>query len=106
MTARNTSDSTALHLAAENNLPSICSILLAEEIDFGAVDNRGNNALHLAVKEGHLQVIRVLLTESQIDAEAINNKSKSKERKKTTNRRLVRLVLFSHSATLYISYIF
>ena len=74
VSARNTSDATALHLAAENNLASICSILLSNEIDFAAVDNRGNNAFHLAVKEGHLQVVRTLLTESQIDAEAINNK--------------------------------
>lgn len=37
---------------------------------------RGNNALHVAVKEGHLEVIRVLLMESQIDAEAFNNKGK------------------------------
>ena len=73
-TARNTSDATALHIASENNLPSICSILLSNEIDFAAVDNRGDNALHVAVKEGHLHVVRVLLTESQIDAEAINNK--------------------------------
>ena len=76
--ARNTSDASSLHLAAENNLASICSILLANEIDFAALDNRGNNALHLAVKEGHLQVVRALLTESQIDAEAINNKGEKK----------------------------
>ena len=38
---------------------------------------RGNNALHIAVKEGHLEVIRVLLTESQIDAEATNFKGRN-----------------------------
>jgi len=59
-------DHSALHLAAENNLSEICSILLTNGADFAAVDSRGNNALHLAVKEGHLSVIRVLLTESQV----------------------------------------
>ena len=34
----------------------------------------GNNALHSAVKEGHLNVTRILLTESSINAEACNNK--------------------------------
>ena len=38
---------------------------------------RGNNALHIAVKEGHLDVIRVLLTESHIDAKAINFKGRN-----------------------------
>ena len=36
--------------------------------------SRGNNALHMAVKEGHWEVVRVLLTESQINAEATNFK--------------------------------
>lgn len=39
--------------------------------------HRGNNALHIAVKEGHLEVVRVLLTESQIDAEAVNFKGRN-----------------------------
>ena len=34
----------------------------------------GNNALHSAVKEGYLDVTRILLTESSINAEACNNK--------------------------------
>ena len=59
-------DHSALHLAAENNLSEICSILLSNGADFTAVDSRGNNSLHLAVKEGHLASIRVLLTESQV----------------------------------------
>ena len=77
MSARNTSDQTALHLASENNFPNLCSILLQNDVDFSAVDNRGNNALHDAVKEGHLNVVRALLTESQIDAEAFNNKGRN-----------------------------
>ena len=38
---------------------------------------RGNNALHIAVKEGNLEVIRVLLTESQISAETTNFKGRN-----------------------------
>jgi ankyrin repeat protein len=72
--ARNTSEQTSLHVAAEHNLPSMCSILLSNHIDFAAVDNQGNTALHVAVKEGHLNVVKTLLTESAIDAEAFNNK--------------------------------
>ena len=33
--------------------------------------------MHIAVKEGHLEVVRVLLTESQIDAEAVNVKGRN-----------------------------
>ncbi len=75
--ARNTAEQTALHIAAENNLSSICSILLQNDVDFAAVDNRGNSALHVAVKEGNLEVVKTLLTESQIDAEAFNNKGRN-----------------------------
>ena len=61
-------------IAAENDASDICSILLSNGVDFTAVDNRANNALHLAVREGNLEVIRTLLTESRIDAEAVNGK--------------------------------
>ncbi|KAL7987017.1 hypothetical protein Chor_005936, partial [Crotalus horridus] len=63
---------TALHLAAQQDLPTICSVLLENGIDFAAVDENKNNALHLAVMHGRLSNIRVLLTECNIDAEAIN----------------------------------
>ncbi len=75
--ARNACEQTALHVAAENDLPSIASVLLSNCVDTAAVDNRGNNALHLAIKEGHLDVVRVLLTESHIDAEAFNHKGET-----------------------------
>jgi len=71
------SQQTALQLAAEANLAEVCSILLSEGIDFSAMDSRGNNALHMAVKEGHWEVVRVLLTESQINAEATNFKGRN-----------------------------
>jgi ankyrin repeat protein len=71
------SQQSALQLASEADLPEVCSILLGEGIDYSSVDSRGNNALHMAVKEGHLDVIRTLLTESHIDAEATNAKGRN-----------------------------
>merc|ERR1719340_461564 len=41
---------TALQVAAENGLAEVCSILLSNGVDFSVADNRGNNALHSAVK--------------------------------------------------------
>lgn len=65
---------TALHIACERgNLPSV-SALLQNGADFDAVDNDGNNALHISVRESHLPVVRELLTESGVNAEAINLK--------------------------------
>lgn len=65
---------TALHIACERgNLPSV-SALLQNGADFDAVDNDGNNALHISVRESHLTVVRELLTESGVNAEAINLK--------------------------------
>ena len=52
-------------------------MLLNNGVDFSAVDERGNNALHVAVKECHVNTARVLLTECNIDAEAMNNKGRS-----------------------------
>lgn len=37
-------------------------------------DTDGNNPLHIACKEGHLGVAKVLLTESALDVEMINLK--------------------------------
>uniref|UniRef100_A0A4W3ID53 Ankyrin repeat and FYVE domain containing 1 n=1 Tax=Callorhinchus milii TaxID=7868 RepID=A0A4W3ID53_CALMI len=68
---------TALHLAAQHDLPTICSVLLENAVEYAAVDENGNNALHLAVMHGRLNVVRVLLTESSIDAEAFNLRGQS-----------------------------
>ncbi|XP_054610200.1 rabankyrin-5 isoform X2 [Dunckerocampus dactyliophorus] len=68
---------TALHLAAQQDLATICSVLLENGIDFAAEDENGNNALHLAVMQGRLNNVRSLLTESNIDAEAFNLRGQS-----------------------------
>ena len=68
---------TGLHLAAESDSDQIASILLANGVDFAALDEDGNNALHVAVRLGNLKTARVLLTESRIDADVFNGKGRS-----------------------------
>jgi ankyrin repeat protein len=63
---------TALHIAAEKDHSNLCSILLENGVDFNAVDVNLNNALHVACQKGNLPTCKVLLTESQINAEAVN----------------------------------
>ena len=104
VTARDTSERTSLHVAAENNFAQICSILLSNEVDYTAVDNMGNNALHVAVKEGHLAVVRTLLTESHIDAEGSNNKGETC----MSNSKLIRVpdTLFPGRNSLHVLAVF
>ncbi|CAF1118017.1 unnamed protein product [Rotaria sordida] len=64
----------ALHLASENNRGFICSILLENHIQANLLDSNHNTALHLAVQHGHLDVVRRLLSESDIDVFTLNNK--------------------------------
>ncbi|WP_370467134.1 ankyrin repeat domain-containing protein, partial [Salmonella enterica] len=68
---------TALQLAAQQDLPTSCSVLLETGVDFAAVAENGNNALHLAVMHGRLTYIRALLTECTVDAEAFNLRGQS-----------------------------
>nr|CAI5848966.1 unnamed protein product [Callosobruchus analis] len=68
---------TALHAAAEaGNVPAI-SALLENHADCDAVDMDHDNALHIAVREGNIAVVRALLTQSTIDAEAVNLKGRN-----------------------------
>lgn len=63
---------TALHLAALHDRAQICCILLENNIECDALDDNMNNALHIATQHGHLNTTRVLLTQSHINALAIN----------------------------------
>ncbi|KAG0712539.1 Rabankyrin-5 [Chionoecetes opilio] len=63
---------TVLHLAAAHDQPQLTSIYLENNVEVDAADDNLNNALHVAVKEGHLGVVKVLLTESTINAGAVN----------------------------------
>lgn len=71
---------TALHLLAECSHPSsasICTILLENGADFNALDSGANNALHIAVQNGNLPVVKILLAGSETDVYAINSKGMS-----------------------------
>lgn len=68
---------TPLHVAAERGNLIAITALLQNNTDYDAIDGEGNNALHIAVRKGYLSVVRELLTESRIDAEAINNKGRT-----------------------------
>lgn len=41
------------------------------------MDSGGDSALHIACREGHLQVVRTLLEESQLNAETMNLKGQN-----------------------------
>ncbi|GBL65729.1 Rabankyrin-5, partial [Araneus ventricosus] len=62
----------ALHIAAVHDHSALCKVLIENGVDYDAVDNNRNNALHLACHKGNLATCRVLLTESHINAEAVN----------------------------------
>lgn len=46
-------------------------------INFDIVDVNQNNALHIACQKGNLATVKVLLTESRICADAVNNKGQN-----------------------------
>lgn len=64
-------------MAAEAGHAPVVSALLMNGADFDATDAEGDNALHVAVREGQLSVARSLLTESRLDAEALNLKGRN-----------------------------
>lgn len=74
---RDATGRTALHIAAERGQLAVVSALLQNGADFDAVDGDSNNALHVAVRAGHLSVVRELLTESGVNAEAVNLKGRN-----------------------------
>ncbi|XP_050746200.1 rabankyrin-5 isoform X2 [Drosophila biarmipes] len=66
-----------LHIAIERgNLPAV-SALIQNNADFDATDADGNNALHIAVRYSQLFIVRELLTESRVNAEATNLKGRN-----------------------------
>lgn len=74
---RDSNQKTALHIAAEKGRLGAVSALLQNGVDFDAPDAENNNALHIAVKENHFSIVKELLTESSINAEAINAKGRN-----------------------------
>jgi len=77
MNERNAVQNLPLHIAIERgNLPAV-SALIQNNADFDAADSDGNNALHIAVRYGQLFIVRELLTESRVNAEATNLKGRN-----------------------------
>lgn len=68
---------TALHVASAAGHASVVSALIQNGANFDATDSEGDNALHIATREGLLPVARALLTESHLDAEAVNIKGRN-----------------------------
>ncbi|CAD6231483.1 GSCOCG00001432001-RA-CDS [Cotesia congregata] len=56
---------------------AVVAALLQNGINFDAVNTDGDNALHVAVREGHVSVVRTLLTECTLDAETVNLKGRN-----------------------------
>ena len=57
-------------------MPAV-SALLQNGADYDAVDGDGNNALHISVRDCNVSIVRELLTESRINAEATNLKGRT-----------------------------
>lgn len=68
---------TPLHIAAERGNLSAVSALIQNGADYDAMDNDGNNGLHIAVRGGNLTIVREMLTESNVNAEAVNLKGRN-----------------------------
>ncbi|XP_052858188.1 rabankyrin-5 isoform X1 [Drosophila gunungcola] len=77
MNERDSVQKLPLHIAIERgNLPAV-SALIQNNADYDATDADGNNALHIAVRCGQFLIVRELLTESRVNAEATNLKGRN-----------------------------
>lgn len=74
---RDSTQKTALHIAAERGRLGAIQALIQNGCDYDAVDADGNNALHIAMRESVMPVVKELLTESRINAELPNTKGRS-----------------------------
>ena len=76
--AVNRSNQTPLHAAASSNrdCSQLCSILLEHKAKIDAVDEDGNQSLHLACKQGHTRTCRLLLSKGA-DVKAVNRSNQT-----------------------------
>jgi ankyrin repeat protein len=64
-------------MACERGRLGAVEALIQNSCDFDAVDAQGENALHVSMRESKLEIIRSLLTETGINAEAVNVKGRN-----------------------------
>lgn len=64
-------------MACERGRLGAVEALIQNNCDFDAVDAQGENALHVSMIESKLEIIRCLLTETRINAEAVNVKGRN-----------------------------
>jgi len=68
---------TLLHYAVEFNQISIVQYLLSSAVDINQVDAEGNTPLHVAIKNGFIDVMKSLLERKDIDTTILNNEMES-----------------------------
>jgi len=68
---------TPLHIASMEDKANILEVLLQNGGNPDLVDSNLNNALHLSCQHGNMSAVRILLTESNVNAEAYNGKSQN-----------------------------
>ena len=71
--AVNTNGQTPLHTAAdgENDCPELCELLLKHDAKIDAVDEGGNQPLHLACKHDHSETVKLMVSHGA-DVDAVN----------------------------------
>ncbi|WAR10071.1 SECG-like protein [Mya arenaria] len=69
---RDTNGLTSLMIAATLNRLEVINVLLTSKCDVNEVDVKGNTALHLAVDEGHLEVVKKLVNSGRCVVDALN----------------------------------
>lgn len=65
------------YLVSTNNLDVIKLLSEYTHLDTNAIDDNGNTALNIAIELGHIQIVKFLLTQKNIDVYIKNNKNQN-----------------------------
>jgi ankyrin repeat protein len=71
--AQNYNGQTALHLATQQASLNTVFYLLGAEADPNIRDNNGNTCAHLAIKNGHIEILKMLMLDSRTDTSISDN---------------------------------
>ena len=74
---RGWAEKTLLHYAAEYNLSDIINILLEKGVDVNCIDAKKMTPLHYAAKKRHVESIRALLENNEVDIFLVNKRGKT-----------------------------